>query len=163
MTKRVIIMAGGTGGHIFPGIAVAQELSSLGWEITWLGTADRMEAKLVPKAGYPIEFIDISGVRGNGLKRLLTAPFRIIKSIKQSIRVMRQIQPHLVIGMGGFASGPGGVAAAILSIPLVIHEQNAAAGLTNRLLAKLATRVLLGFEGAFKDELTHPSKFVCEA
>lgn len=160
MTRRALIMAGGTGGHIFPGIAVADELKSQGWDICWLGTADRMEAQLVPKAGYPIEFIDVAGVRGNGLNRLLAAPFRIIKSIVQSFRVMRKIQPHIVIGMGGFASGPGGVAAKLLSIPLVVHEQNAAAGLTNRLLAKLATRVLLGFEGAFSGELSNPSKFI---
>lgn len=149
MSKRLLVMAGGTGGHIFPGIAVADFVSREGWDVHWLGTAERMEATLVPKAGYEISYIDVAGIRGNGIIRLLTAPFRIAKSIIQAMSVMRRFKPDLVLGMGGFASGPGGVAAKLLNIPLIIHEQNATAGMTNRLLAKISNQVLLGFDGAF--------------
>lgn len=149
MSKRLLIMAGGTGGHVFPGLAVAHQLQAEGWQIHWLGTADRMEAELVPAHGYPISFIDIQGVRGNGLLRLLMAPWRIAKSIFQARQVIKRFQPDLVMGMGGFAAGPGGVAAWLSGIPLVLHEQNAAAGMTNRLLSRLAARVLMGFPGAF--------------
>jgi len=149
MSKRLLIMAGGTGGHVFPGLAVAHRLQADGWQIHWLGTADRMEAELVPAHGYPISFIDIQGLRGNGLVRLLVAPWRIAKSIWQARQVLRRERPDLVLGMGGYASGPGGVAAWLSGIPLVLHEQNAAAGMTNRMLARLASRVLMGFAGAF--------------
>ncbi|WP_434340348.1 undecaprenyldiphospho-muramoylpentapeptide beta-N-acetylglucosaminyltransferase [Motilimonas cestriensis] len=143
--KTLLVMAGGTGGHVFPGIAVAKELAQQGWRIHWLGTADRMEAQLVPKHGYDISFIDIAGVRGNGLKRLVLAPFRIVKSILQARQVLKEQQPDVVLGMGGFASGPGGIAAWLSGVPLVLHEQNAAAGMTNRILAKFAKRVLAAF------------------
>ncbi|MGY3888828.1 undecaprenyldiphospho-muramoylpentapeptide beta-N-acetylglucosaminyltransferase [Aeromonas mytilicola] len=149
MSKTLLVMAGGTGGHVFPGLAVADRLKAQGWTIHWLGTADRMEAELVPAHGYPISFIDIQGVRGNGLKRLLVAPYRIVKSVLQARRVLKSIRPDVVLGMGGFASGPGGVAAWLSGIPLLLHEQNAAAGLTNKLLARLAKRVLMAFPGAF--------------
>lgn len=149
MSKTLLIMAGGTGGHVFPGLAVAHQLQAEGWQIHWLGTADRMEAQLVPAHGYPISFIDIQGVRGNGLRRLCMAPWRILKSIWQARRVIKSLQPDLVLGMGGFAAGPGGIAAWLAGIPLVLHEQNAAAGMTNRLLSRLASRVLMGFPGAF--------------
>lgn len=149
MSKRLLVMAGGTGGHVFPGLAVADALQAQGWTIHWLGTADRMEADLVPAHGYPISFIPVQGVRGNGLRRLLAAPFRILKAILQARRVLREFRPDVVLGMGGFASGPGGVAAWLEGIPLVLHEQNAAAGMTNRLLSRLANRVLMGFDGAF--------------
>ena len=149
MSKTLLVMAGGTGGHVFPGLAVADRLKAQGWTIHWLGTADRMEAELVPAHGYPISFIDIQGVRGNGIKRLLVAPYRIVKSVLQARRVLKNIRPDVVLGMGGFASGPGGVAAWLSGIPLLLHEQNAAAGLTNKLLARLAKRVLMAFPGAF--------------
>lgn len=149
MSKRLLVMAGGTGGHVFPGLAVADALRAQGWTIHWLGTADRMEADLVPAHGYPISFIPVQGVRGNGVRRLLAAPFRILKAILQARRVLREFRPDVVLGMGGFASGPGGVAAWLAGIPLVLHEQNAAAGMTNRLLSRLANRVLMGFDGAF--------------
>jgi UDP-N-acetylglucosamine--N-acetylmuramyl-(pentapeptide) pyrophosphoryl-undecaprenol N-acetylglucosamine transferase len=149
VSKTLLVMAGGTGGHVFPGLAVADRLKAQGWTIHWLGTADRMEAELVPAHGYPISFIDIQGVRGNGLKRLLVAPYRIVKSVLQARRVLKNIRPDVVLGMGGFASGPGGVAAWLSGIPLLLHEQNAAAGLTNKLLARLAKRVLMAFPGAF--------------
>ena len=107
MSKTLLVMAGGTGGHVFPGLAVADRLKAQGWTVHWLGTADRMEAELVPAHGYPISFIDIQGVRGNGIKRLLVAPYRIVKSILQARQVLKTVRPDVVLGMGGFASGPG--------------------------------------------------------
>ncbi|PKH03597.1 undecaprenyldiphospho-muramoylpentapeptide beta-N-acetylglucosaminyltransferase [Psychromonas sp. MB-3u-54] len=148
--KTLVVMAGGTGGHVFPGLAVADALKEQGWAVSWLGTADRMEAQLVPKHGYQIDFIDIAGIRGNGLKRLLMAPIRIIKSIWQARSVLKKRQVDLVLGMGGFASGPGGIAAWSMGIPVILHEQNATAGLTNRILSLFSKRVLMGFSGAFQ-------------
>lgn len=150
--KTLLVMAGGTGGHVFPGLAVADKLKGEGWQVSWLGTAARMEAQLVPEHGYEIDFIDVSGVRGNGVKRLLGAPVQIIKSIFQARKVLKKRQVDLVLGMGGFASGPGGIAAWTLGIPVVLHEQNAAAGMTNRLLAYFSKKVLMGFSGAFSGE-----------
>lgn len=147
--KRVLIMAGGTGGHVFPALAIAKKLQEHSYEILWLGTRGRMEEMLVPKHGFNIEYIDVKGIRRNGLKAKLTAPFMLIRAILEALAVLRKFRPGVCIGMGGYASGPGGVAAYLLRIPLVLHEQNAAAGLTNRLLFKLASRVLLGFPGAF--------------
>jgi UDP-N-acetylglucosamine--N-acetylmuramyl-(pentapeptide) pyrophosphoryl-undecaprenol N-acetylglucosamine transferase len=149
MNKRLLVMAGGTGGHVFPGLAVAQILADKNWQIHWLGTSERMEAQLVPNAGFPISFIDVVGVRKNGLLRLIAAPLKIIKSIVQAAKVIKQFNPDVVIGMGGFASGPGGIAAWLANKPLVVHEQNAAPGLTNRVLAKVATKVLTGFAMTF--------------
>ncbi len=146
MTKRLLVMAGGTGGHVFPGLAVASELAAQNWQIHWLGTLGRMEAQIVPQAGYPISFIDVVGVRKNGLVTLLLAPFKIIKA---TIQVIKQFQPHVVIGMGGFASGPGGVAAWLNRLPLILHEQNAVPGLTNKLLSRIAKKVLTGFDNTF--------------
>ncbi|TEW54922.1 undecaprenyldiphospho-muramoylpentapeptide beta-N-acetylglucosaminyltransferase [Psychromonas sp. RZ22] len=151
-TKSLLVMAGGTGGHVFPGLAVANKLKSEGWKVSWLGTAARMEAKLVPEHGFEIDFIDVAGVRGNGIKRLLAAPFHIIKSIFQARKVLKKRKVDLVLGMGGFASGPGGIAAWTLGIPVVLHEQNATAGMTNRLLSHFSKKVLMGFTGAFSDE-----------
>ena len=148
--RTLLVMAGGTGGHVFPGLAVADKLKAQGWQVSWLGTKDRMEAQLVPEHGYEIDFIDIAGVRGNGLKRLLMAPIRIIKSIIQARRVLKKRNVDLVLGMGGFASGPGGIAAWMRGIPVILHEQNAAAGLTNRILSHFSKKVLMGFSGAFK-------------
>ncbi|WP_346351088.1 undecaprenyldiphospho-muramoylpentapeptide beta-N-acetylglucosaminyltransferase [Oceanimonas sp. AH20CE76] len=147
--KTLLVMAGGTGGHVFPGLAVADLLHSEGWTIHWLGTADRMEARLVPEHGYPLHTISISGVRGNGIRRLLAAPFKIANAVRQARRILKATQPDVVLGMGGFAAGPGGVAARMAGIPLVLHEQNAAAGMTNRLLARIASKVLMAFPGAF--------------
>ena len=134
--KRLMVMAGGTGGHVFPGLAVAHHLMAQGWQVRWLGTADRMEADLVPKHGIEIDFIRISGLRGKGVNALLAAPVRIFK-------------PDVVLGMGGYVSGPGGLAAWSLGIPVVLHEQNGIAGLTNKWLAKIATKVMQAFPGAF--------------
>lgn len=148
--KKIMIMAGGTGGHIFPALAVAIRLQADGWQISWLGTADRMEANLVPKYGIPVEFISISGVRGKGMKALFSAPLRIYRAIIQARIIMRKFQPDIVLGMGGYVSGPGGIAAHLCGIPVVIHEQNAVAGLTNKWLAKVASRILQAFPGTFK-------------
>ena len=147
--KNILIMAGGTGGHIFPALAIAKQLKQEGHNILWLGTYGRLDEVLVPKHGFDIAFIDVKGIRGNGLKRKLIAPFMITKALLQSLKIINKFKPDVVVGMGGYASGPGGLAAFLKGIPLILHEQNAAAGLTNRLLFKLASKVLLGFEGAF--------------
>lgn len=153
MTKKLLIMAGGTGGHVFPGLAVANMLRDQGWEIHWLGCATRMEADLVPKHNIDISYIDVEGVRGNGFARLLKAPFKLIRSIWQARRVIKSFSPDVVLGMGGFASGPGGIAARLCGLPLVLHEQNAVAGLTNRYLAKVATKVMVAFDGALVEHM----------
>lgn len=147
--KRVLIMAGGTGGHVFPGIAVATYLRDRGIEVHWLGTAHGLEARVVPEAGFPLHTISVHGVRGNGIKTLLLAPIQILCALLQAFRLIRQIQPDVVIGMGGFASGPGGLAAWLSGCPLIIHEQNAIPGLTNKALAFFAKRVLTGFPNVF--------------
>ncbi|OOF44145.1 undecaprenyldiphospho-muramoylpentapeptide beta-N-acetylglucosaminyltransferase [Rodentibacter trehalosifermentans] len=149
--KKLLVMAGGTGGHIFPAIAVAQKLQKQGWEICWLGTKDRMEAQLVPQYGIPIRFIQISGLRGKGIKALLTAPYAILRAVLQAKKIIQEEKPEAVLGMGGYVSGPGGVAAKLCGVPIILHEQNAIAGLTNKWLAKIATRVLQGFPKAFLD------------
>ncbi|WP_267128051.1 undecaprenyldiphospho-muramoylpentapeptide beta-N-acetylglucosaminyltransferase [Thalassotalea sp. HSM 43] len=151
MSKRptILIMAGGTGGHIFPGLAVAEYLQQQGWHVHWLGTSDRMEAQVVPAHNIDISFINISGLRGKGWKSKLTMPFKVLQSVWQSLDVINQVQPDVVLGMGGYASAPGGVAAWIKRIPLVLHEQNAVAGMTNRYLAKIASKVLSAFPNAF--------------
>lgn len=145
MTKKLLVMAGGTGGHVFPGLAVAEHLRNAGWEVNWLGTKDRMEARIVPEHNINIHFINIAGVRGNGIVRLLKAPFMIINAIWQAIKVLRKTKPNIVLGMGGYASGPGGLAAWLMGVPLILHEQNATPGMTNKLLAPLARKVLTGF------------------
>lgn len=149
MSGRIMIMAGGTGGHVFPGLAVADHLKAEGWQVHWLGTAEKMEARVVPAAGYPISYLSISGVRGNGLARMLKAPFKIAKAVWQARKAIKQFQPDVVLGMGGFASGPGGVAAWLSGVPLLIHEQNAVPGMTNKLLSRLARKVMTGFDRTF--------------
>lgn len=150
MTKpRVLIMAGGTGGHIFPAQAVASELQQAGWQIHWLGSAGKMEATLVPGFGWPFHPVTVSGLRGKGLLALVKAPFMLLNSVLQARAVIKDIQPQLVLGFGGYASGPGGLAAWLQRIPLLIHEQNAVAGSTNRLLARFARKVLVAFPAAF--------------
>jgi UDP-N-acetylglucosamine--N-acetylmuramyl-(pentapeptide) pyrophosphoryl-undecaprenol N-acetylglucosamine transferase len=146
-----MVMAGGTGGHVFPGLAVAHHLMAQGWQVRWLGTADRMEADLVPKHGIDIDFIRISGLRGKGLNALLAAPVRIFNAWRQARAIMKQFKPDVVLGMGGYVSGPGGLAAWSLGIPVVLHEQNGIAGLTNKWLSKIATTVMQAFPGAFPD------------
>ncbi len=145
-----IIMAGGTGGHIFPALAVADELRDQGFHIHWLGTHDGMEADLVPKHGYDISFMPVKGVRGNGFKALLQAPFRVAISLWHAMQIMRSKKAVAVLGMGGFVSGPGSVAAWLLRKPLVLHEQNAVLGLTNRIASRFATRLLEAFPNTFE-------------
>jgi UDP-N-acetylglucosamine--N-acetylmuramyl-(pentapeptide) pyrophosphoryl-undecaprenol N-acetylglucosamine transferase len=143
---KLLVMAGGTGGHVFPGLAVAHTLQKQAWEIEWLGTADKMEADIVPKHGFAIHFVDIAGLRGKGLMTKLGMPLRLIKAFFQARALLKQIKPDVVLGMGGYASGPGGLAAYILGVPLVVHEQNAVFGMTNRYLSKLAKYTLTGFD-----------------
>lgn len=148
-----MVMAGGTGGHLFPALAVADWLKQQGCRITWLGSARSMESRLVPEYGYPLEQIEVSGLRGVGLKRRLLGPFVVLRALWQAANVLRRTRPNLVLGMGGFVTGPGGFMARLLRIPLVIQEQNAIPGLTNRLLARLATRVFEAFPGSFAGRL----------
>jgi UDP-N-acetylglucosamine--N-acetylmuramyl-(pentapeptide) pyrophosphoryl-undecaprenol N-acetylglucosamine transferase len=148
--KRVLIMAGGTGGHVFPGLAVARALREQGVEVHWLGTSQGIEARLVPAENIPLHFLTISGLRGKHLKTLLKAPFNLARSILQARKIIQQVDPQVVLGLGGYASGPGGVASWLLNRPLVIHEQNAKAGYTNKILGKLAACILEGFPDAFK-------------
>ena len=151
MASRIVVMAGGTGGHVFPALAVAQELRGRGWEISWLGTADSFESRNVPKHGFPLDTIEAYRLRGQGLGGLLLAPFRLLKAMGQARKVLNQRRPDVVLGMGGFATGPGGLMSKLMGLPLVIHEQNTIPGLTNRWLAKLASRVLEAFPGSFPD------------
>lgn len=146
---NVLIMAGGTGGHVFPALAVATRLRELGHAVSWMGTPDSFEAQRVPEADFAIEFVRVSGLRGKGLLKLLAAPLLLLRALRDARAILRKLQPDVVLGMGGFASGPGGLAARLKRTPLVIHEQNAAAGLTNRLLARIATQVLQAFPATF--------------
>ncbi|WP_252179350.1 undecaprenyldiphospho-muramoylpentapeptide beta-N-acetylglucosaminyltransferase [Endozoicomonas sp. 4G] len=145
----VLIMAGGTGGHIFPALATARELEQRGYAVRWLGTANSMEAELVPRHGFEISFIPVTGLRGKGLSFLLKAPLRLTVSLVRALKVIRSCNPVCVLGMGGFVTGPGGIASRLLGVPLVIHEQNAIAGFTNKVLSRIACKVLLAFPGAF--------------
>ncbi|HUY83001.1 MAG TPA: undecaprenyldiphospho-muramoylpentapeptide beta-N-acetylglucosaminyltransferase [Steroidobacteraceae bacterium] len=145
----VLIAAGGTGGHVFPALAVARALRERGVAVVWLGAVGGMEARLVPANGFPMECVRVAGIRGKGMGAWLLAPARLGRAVVESIGVMRRRRPRAVLGAGGFVSGPGGIAAWLLRIPLLIHEQNAVAGLTNRWLARLAREVLEAFPGSF--------------
>jgi UDP-N-acetylglucosamine--N-acetylmuramyl-(pentapeptide) pyrophosphoryl-undecaprenol N-acetylglucosamine transferase len=149
--KNILIMAGGTGGHIYPALAVADKLKENGFQLFWLGSEKGMETRVVPEHGYPLLKINVAGVRGNGVLRLLFTPFMLMIALVQALMIMIKVRPVVVLGMGGFASGPGGIAAWLMRIPLLIHEQNAIAGLTNKLLAPFAVSVMAAFPGAFKD------------
>jgi len=149
MARHVLIMAGGTGGHVFPGLACAREFQRRGITVSWLGTSAGIEARLVPQAGIELFCIDIKGVRGKGVVRLLLAPLMLAQAVWQAIAVVRKVKPDCVLGMGGFAAAPGGIATRLLMKPLVIHEQNSVAGTTNRLLAPLAKRVMEAFPDTF--------------
>lgn len=147
-SDAILIMAGGTGGHVFPALAVAEELRSAGHPVVWLGTQAGLEARVVPAAGLPMAWVRVRGLRGKGLLRVLTAPFMLAGALLQAGSVLHRLRPRAVLGMGGFVTGPGGFMAWLLRRPLLIHEQNSVAGLTNRLLAPLATRVMEAFPGS---------------
>jgi UDP-N-acetylglucosamine--N-acetylmuramyl-(pentapeptide) pyrophosphoryl-undecaprenol N-acetylglucosamine transferase len=134
--RRVMIMAGGTGGHVFPALALAEVLRQRSCEVVWLGTRQGIEARLVPAAGIPVEWVSVGGIRGKGLVTLLSAPFTVLRALWQSIAAVRRQRPAVVVGLGGYVTGPGGLAAWLLRRPLVIHEQNAVAGFTNRVLVR---------------------------
>ncbi len=145
MTRSILIMAGGTGGHIFPALAVADCLRAQGWKIIWLGARNSMEAELVPKHGYEMAWVRFSGLRGKGLMRKLLLPLNLLVACVQSAAALLHYRPDVVLGMGGYITFPGGVMAALLNRPLLIHEQNSTAGLSNKTLARLAARVMSGF------------------
>lgn len=149
MPGNVLIMAGGTGGHVFPALACAREFQARGYTVHWLGTPRGIENELVPQAGLPLHRIEMSGLRGKGLLSLLKAPLLLAKALWQARRVMRELQPVCVLGMGGFVTGPGGWAARLAGVPLIIHEQNAVAGTANRSLVPFAARVCEAFPDTF--------------
>jgi UDP-N-acetylglucosamine--N-acetylmuramyl-(pentapeptide) pyrophosphoryl-undecaprenol N-acetylglucosamine transferase len=151
---NVMIMAGGTGGHVYPALAVAHELKARGHDVTWMGAPDSFEARVVPANGFAIDCIRVSGLRGKGLAKLLLAPLLLARALLDAWAVLRRRAPDVVLGMGGFAAGPGGLVARLWGTPLVIHEQNAAAGLTNRWLARIAQRVLQAFPDTFAGAIT---------
>ncbi|BBE10203.1 MAG: UDP-N-acetylglucosamine-N-acetylmuramylpentapeptide N-acetylglucosamine transferase [Glomeribacter sp. 1016415] len=144
-TRTLLIVAGGTGGHVFPGLAVAHRMRRHGWHVIWLGNPAGMEAALVPKHGIPIEFVHFSGLRGKGLLTKLTLPFNLLRAAWQSLRVLTKVKPTVVLGMGGYISFPAGMMAVLSGRPFILHEQNSIPGLANRMLAKIARRVLVAF------------------
>ena len=148
--KVALIMAGGTGGHIFPGLAVAQALREQGWRVHWLGAPDSMEARLVPPQGFALETIEFGGVRGKGLKTLALLPFRLLKAFWQALAVVRRVQPDVLVGFGGYITFPGGMMGVLAGKKLVLHEQNSVAGAANKVLAEVADRVFAAFPGALK-------------
>ena len=143
--KCALIMAGGTGGHIFPGLAVAQALRERGWRVHWLGAPNSMESRLVPPKGFPLETVNFSGVRGKGLRTLLALPVRLVRALVQSLQVIRRVQPNVLVGLGGYITLPGGLMGALMGKPLVLHEQNSVAGMANKVLAVVARRVFTAF------------------
>ncbi|RZT41042.1 undecaprenyldiphospho-muramoylpentapeptide beta-N-acetylglucosaminyltransferase [Cupriavidus agavae] len=152
MTARtLLVMAGGTGGHVFPGLAVAHALRDEGWRVVWLGNRTGMEATLVPKHDIPMEFIQFGGLRGKGLMTKFLLPLNLLRAFWQSIGALRRVKPDVVLGMGGYITFPAGMMASLLGRPLVLHEQNSIAGLTNKVLAKVADRVLCAFPDALPD------------
>ncbi len=150
LQKCALIMAGGTGGHIFPGLAVAEALRAAGWRVHWLGAPGSMEEQLVPPRGFAFEPVQFGGVRGKGLQTLALLPLRLLRAFWQSLRVVRRVQPDVVVGLGGYITFPGGMMASLLGKPLVLHEQNSVAGLANKVLAQIADRVFCAFPNALK-------------
>lgn len=148
-SRCALIMAGGTGGHIFPGLAVAQALRERGWRVHWLGAPNSMESRLVPPKGFPLETVDFSGVRGKGLRTLLVMPLRLLRALGQSMQVLRRVKPQVLVGLGGYISMPGGLMAVLMGKPLVVHEQNSVAGMANKVLALVARRVFTAFPHVF--------------
>lgn len=156
MSRTLMIMAGGTGGHVMPALAVADHLRNDGWKVVWLGTRNGMEATLVPQHGYEMAWINFSGLRGKGLLRPVLLPLQLLRAFYQSLKAMLNHRPDVVLGMGGYPAFPGGMMATLLAKPLVVHEQNSIAGLTNRVLACLADKVLVAFPGAFQGQKDKP-------
>jgi UDP-N-acetylglucosamine--N-acetylmuramyl-(pentapeptide) pyrophosphoryl-undecaprenol N-acetylglucosamine transferase len=148
--KTIMVMAGGTGGHVFPGLAVADFLHERGWRVVWMGNPDGMEAKLVPTRGYEMAWVRFAALRGKGLSRKLLLPLNLLRAFWQAQRQLSRVRPNVVLGMGGYVTFPGGMMAALCGRPLVVHEQNSVAGLANRVLAGVADRVLGGFPGVLK-------------
>ncbi len=148
--KTALIMAGGTGGHIFPGLAVAQALLDKGWRVHWLGAPGSMESRIVPARGIPLELVDFGGVRGKGLKTLALLPFKLLRAFWQSLQVVRRVQSDVVVGLGGYITFPGGMMGVLCGKPLVLHEQNSVAGMANKVLAGVADRVFAAFPNVLK-------------
>lgn len=148
--KTILVMAGGTGGHIMPGLAVADHLKAQGWHVVWMGNPDGMEARLVPARGYEMAWVRFTALRGKGIVRKLLLPFNLLRGFWQARREIRRIVPDVVLGMGGFITFPGGMMAAAAGVPLVLHEQNSVAGLANRVLSGVADRVVTGFPDVLK-------------
>ncbi|MCL2589685.1 MAG: undecaprenyldiphospho-muramoylpentapeptide beta-N-acetylglucosaminyltransferase [Betaproteobacteria bacterium] len=146
--KTVLVMAGGTGGHIFPGITIAECLRVRGWDVVWLGNPDGMEARLVPPRGYKMEWLRFGALRGKGLLRKLMLPFNLLRGGWQAWKILSRVRPDVVVGLGGYITFPAGLMTVLMGCPLVLHEQNSIAGLTNKVLGRFATRVLSGFPGA---------------
>ena len=145
----VLITAGGTGGHVYPGLAVARALMEQNIPVIWMGTAKGLEARVIPEAGIEMVYLSVNGLRGKGLMTILAAPVQLAKALFQSIQIMRKVKPAAILGMGGFVAGPGGLVASIMGKPLLIHEQNAIPGLTNKLLSRFSKKILEGFPGTF--------------
>lgn len=148
--KTALIMAGGTGGHIFPGLAVAQALRDKGWRVHWLGAPGSMESRIVPTRGIPLELVAFGGVRGKGLKTLALLPLKLLRAFWQSLQVVRRVQPDVVVGLGGYITFPGGMMSVLCGKPLVLHEQNSVAGMANKVLAGVADRVFAAFPGVMR-------------
>lgn len=148
---KLLVMAGGTGGHIYPGVAVAEALRAEGWQIAWMGNADAMEGRLVPQYGYELAWIRFGALRGKGLLRIVLLPLNLLRGFWLAFQALRRVKPDVVLGMGGYVSFPGGMMAVLQGRPLVLHEQNSVAGLANRVLAGVADRVLSGFPDVLKD------------
>ncbi len=149
MSKTILVMAGGTGGHIFPALAVAHKLRDAGWRVVWLGNPEGMEARLVPQHGFEMVWVKFSALRGKGLLRKLLLPVNLLRGFWQGLKAIRQVKPNVVLGMGGYITFPGGMMAALTGVPLVLHEQNSVAGLANRVLAGVADRIVTGFPEVF--------------
>ncbi len=149
MTQKVaLIMAGGTGGHIFPGLAVAQALRDKGWRVHWLGAPGSMESRIVPTRGIPLELVEFGGVRGKGIKTLALLPLKLLRAFWQSLQVVRRVKPDVLVGLGGYITFPGGMMGVLCGKPLVLHEQNSVAGMANKVLAGVADRVFAAFPQA---------------
>ena len=152
--RPILVTAGGTGGHVYPGLAVARALIEQNIPIIWMGTRKGLEARVIPAAGIEMAWLDVNGLRGKGFMTIVIAPVQLLKALFQSIQIMRKYRPVAVLGMGGFVAGPGGLVASLMGIPVVIHEQNAVAGLTNKLLSRFSKRILEGFPNTFAKHIS---------